>query len=113
MPSTILLDTQSWDLFGNIAVATEPYSLAQDAASAIRLFAGEAWYNRDIGVPYFAQILGHAPPVSLMRAKFEAAALTVPGVVFARCYISSIKERDVSGQVQVPDAAGVVSAARF
>lgn len=34
MASTLLLDTLAWDLAvdaaGNIAVATEPYSLAQD-----------------------------------------------------------------------------------
>ena len=42
---TLLLTTDAWDLTvdvsGNIAVADEPLALAQDAASAIRLFAGE------------------------------------------------------------------------
>jgi hypothetical protein len=114
---TLLLDTETWDLVldinGNIAVASEPYSLAQDAASAIKTFQGEVYYNTTLGIPYFSQILGHRPPVSLMKAQFEAAALTVPGVVSAVCYISSITDRDVRGQVQITDASGNISAAGF
>jgi hypothetical protein len=33
------------DAEGNIAVASEPYSLAQDAASAIKTFAGEVFWD--------------------------------------------------------------------
>ena len=114
---TLLLDTVAWDLVsdlsGNIAVASDPYSLAQDAASAIRLFQGELYYNTRPGVPYWSTILGKAPPVPLMKAKFVAAALTVPGVVSAKCFIRSITNRGVRGQVQVTDASGTVSAAGF
>lgn len=114
---TLLLDTVRWDIIldasRNIAVADEPYALAQDAASAIRLFRGEQWYQSDTGVPYFQQILGQAPPIQLMKKAFEAAALTVPGVVSAVCYITSIEGREVRGQVQVTDAAGVITAAGF
>jgi hypothetical protein len=43
--NTLLLDVSSWDLCldaaGNIAMASNPYSIAQDAASAIRTFAGD------------------------------------------------------------------------
>jgi hypothetical protein len=114
---TLLLDRTLWDLVldtsGNIAVASNPYALAQDAASAIRLFAGELWYDTSQGVPYFAEILGHYPPLQLMKAKFEAAALTVPGIVAARCVITAIKGRQVSGQVHVTDSAGVTTTAGF
>lgn len=114
---TLLLDRTTWDLcldsFGNIALASEPYALAQDAASAIRLFAGELWYDTTQGIPYFAQILGRTPPIALMKSQFVAAALTVPGVVSARCFINSISDRKVTGQIQVTDAAGVISVASF
>jgi hypothetical protein len=114
---TLLLDRTAWDLCldtsGNIAMASVPYALAQDAASAIRLFAGELWYDTTQGVPYFGQILGQAPPIAAMKASFVSAALTVPGVVSAVCYISEIKDRVVTGQVQVTDAAGVVTVAGF
>lgn len=103
--ATLLLDTVEWDLVvdiaGNIATATEPYSLAQDAASAIRLFLGELYYDTTKGVPYWDQILGQAPPVNYMRAKFDEAALTVAGVVTAVCFIASITGRTVTGQVQI------------
>ena len=117
MASTLLLDTIAWDLVqdsvGNIAIASEPYSLAQDAASAIRLFQAELYYDTTKGVPYWSTILGKAPPVSLMKAKFVAAALTVPGIVSAQCFIALITDRAVKGQVQVMDADGNISAAGF
>lgn len=117
MGSTLLLDTVAWDLVvdanANIAVATEPYSLAQDAASACRLFAGELWYDTTKGVPFWQQILGLAPPVQLIKAKMEGAALTVPGVVSAKCFLTSVSARGVSGQIQVTDSSGTATAASF
>lgn len=113
---TLLLDQGTWDLLldisGNIAVASNPYSLAQDAASAIRLFQGELWYDTTQGVQY-QFILGRVPPITLMKAQFVAAALTVPDVVSAVCFITGITDRGVTGQVQVTDAAGNISAAAF
>jgi hypothetical protein len=114
---TLLLDTLSWDLTvdtaGNIAMATEPYALAQDAASAIRTFAGEVFYDTLLGIPYFTQILGYAPQISLMKAHFNEAALTVPGVVTSKCFITSWDDRVVRGQVQITDEDGNVSATGF
>ena len=114
---TILLDTVAWDLVvdadGNIAVASNPYSLAQDAASAIRLFQGELWFDTTLGVPYFQDILGKTPPLSLIKAKFVEAAKTVPGVVEAVCFITGITDRRLTGQVQITDTFGVISAASF
>jgi hypothetical protein len=107
---TLLLDRTVWDLCldttGNIAIASDPYSIAQDVASAIKLFQGELWFNTLEGLPYFSQILGEQPPVPLLKAKFIAAALTVPGVTRATCYINAITDRVVSGQVQVTDRDG-------
>jgi hypothetical protein len=115
--NTVLLDPQSWDLMidasKNIAMAQEPYAVAQDAASAIRLFQGEDYYDTTRGVPYWQQILGKWPPVSLMKAKFVAAALTVPDAVKAQCFINAIEDRQVSGQVQVTDAGGNIAVAAF
>lgn len=117
MTQSLLLDGTTWDLgvdsSGNIALASSSLSLAQDAANAIRLFQGELYYDTSKGVPYWRDILGHSPPVSLMKAKFVEAALTVPGVVAAVCYISAITDREVRGQVQVTDTAGNISAASF
>lgn len=115
--NTLLLDRSSWDLvldvYGDIAVASDPYSQAQDAASAIRLFAGEAYYDTTIGVPYWSDVLGEAPPLSLVKARVTAAALTVPGVATATCYISSFENRRVGGQVLLTNDAGQQSAAGF
>jgi hypothetical protein len=114
---SLLIDTTFNDLVldanGNIAVCDEPYRLAQDAACAIRLFHGEIYYATDQGIPYWDQVLGHWPPLSLVKAYLQRAALTVPGVVSATVYITGFVNRKLSGQVQVVDSSGTISAARF
>lgn len=110
---TLLLDTVAWDLVldanGNIAVAQAPYQLAQDVASAIRLFAGELWYDISKGVPYFATILGQTPPIALFKQYMVDAALSVPGVVSATCVIESLQGRTVTGSVTFTDSSGQTS----
>ena len=117
MPATLLLDPQTWDLLidsgANIAVAREPYALAQDAASAIKLFRTEDYYDVTRGIPYWEEILGHWPPVRVMKAYFVRAALTVPNVVEAQAYIESIQDRRPKGQVQVTDRTGAIAAVGF
>lgn len=114
---TLLLAAETWDLSidaaGNIALAAEPYGMAQDAASAIRLFQGELYFDTRPGIPYLPEILGEAPPISLMKAWFVRSAMTVPGVVSAVAYISEWTDRTVRGQVQVTDSNGNITAASF
>jgi len=103
--NTLLLDVEKWDLVtdsnGNIAMATEPYALAQDVASACRLFEGELWYDTAQGVPYWQAILGQMPPLGYLKAKYSIAALSVPDVQDPKIFIASItRDRVVSGQVQ-------------
>lgn len=117
MSQSLLLDTLAWDLLvdasGNIAVASDPYALAQDAATAIRLFQSELWYNTTPGVPYFQNILGQTPTLAYLKSQFVAAALTVPGIVSAQAFISQFVDREIHGQIQVVDKNGVISVAAF
>jgi hypothetical protein len=117
MSRTILLQRDQWDLCltasRSIATCTGPYALAQDAASACRLFLGELWYDTRQGVPYFEQILGRFPSLGYVKAQLQAAALTVPGVVSAACFIDGIEGRTVTGQVQITTADGSTAAAAF
>ncbi len=111
--NTLLLDTQAWDLVldsnGNIALAAPPYSTAQDVASAIRLFLGELWYDTKQGVPYWQQLLGANPTNSQVASAFNAAALTVPGVVSASTVITSFAQGAVIGQVQFSMSDGTTN----
>lgn len=113
MPSTLLLDPQSWDLLvsgsRNIAVAAPPYALAQDAGSAIKLFEGEDYYDTARGVPYWEQILGHWPTLRVMKSLWVTAALTVPDVIAAQCFISAFIDRRVIGQIQVTGESGTAT----
>lgn len=107
MATTLALDDANWDLTvdanGNIATVSGGAQLAQDAASACRLFLGELYYDVSQGVPFWGQLLGTGtlPPNSLIVAKLEAAALTVIGVETASISITSITKRTVSGTVTV------------
>jgi len=117
MLNTLLLDRTKWDLVldasGNIAMAKPPYALEQDVASAIQLFLGELWYDTTQGLPYFENILGQLPPLSLMIALIEQAALTVSGVVTAQCILTSFNSRSVSGQIKFIDELGTSRGVNF
>jgi len=107
--STLLLDVSTWDLtldaFGNIAVATAPYALAQDVASACRTVLGEVYYDTTLGVDYFGKLFGYTPPLSVFQEQFVDATLTVPGVVTATCTLEAYSEstRETVGQVAFTD----------
>jgi hypothetical protein len=110
---TLLLDRTLWDVVldasGNIAVAAEPYAIAQDVASAARLFRGELWYDTTKGVPYFQQILGRAPPLGVLKAELTKAAKTVPLVDTVKVFISSGDSREIVGQIQITDTGGTTT----
>lgn len=114
---TLLLNPQTWDLLvtasNDIAVADTPYAQAQNAACAIKLFEGEDYYDVARGVPYWDQILGRWPPVSLMKSLFIQAAMTVPFVKSAQCFIESIEDRRPKGQVLVTLDSGAIAAAEL
>jgi hypothetical protein len=114
---TMLLDRTIWnwclDASGNIAVATDPYSVAQDVASAVRTFIGECYFNTSLGIPYFQQIFGQLPPLAFMKAQICAAAETVPECTNPVCYISAFSDCKVAGQVQFTDSNGAVQTVSF
>jgi hypothetical protein len=114
---TLLLDNSAWDLVldsnGDIALASPPYAVAQDVASAIRTFQGELWYDTTQGVPYWQSLLGQNPTNSQISAAFNKAALTVPGVTKANTVITSIANRKVSGQVQFSTSDGETTTVNF
>jgi hypothetical protein len=115
--NTLLLDTVEWDLVldtsGNIAKADPPYAIAQDVASAIKLFKSELWYDTTKGVPYFSEVLGQYPPESLIKSRLVEAALTVPNVVQAQVVNLGLKDRQLTGDVEVIDTTGQLNRVSF
>lgn len=115
--TSLLLDQGDWDLVldinGNLAVAAEPYALAQDVASAVRTQRGDLWYDTTFGVPYTPDIFGKAPNLQFVQQQVEAVALTVPGITAARCVFASLADRNLSGQVQVTDNSGTTALVNF
>lgn len=116
MGQSLLLDTVNWDLvvdaFGNIAVASAPYSTAQDVACAIKTFLGECYFDTAVGMPW-QQILGQRPSLAILKAVLVATAEAVTGVASATVFISSVANRNISGQVQVTTTSGQTQAASF
>jgi hypothetical protein len=101
---TWLLSTDNWDLVldasGNWAVATDPYSVAQDVSSAVKTFVGDVYYDTTDGIPYFTSVLGIQTSLSAIKFLFVNAALSVPEVASAVVYFTSFVNRRLSGQVQ-------------
>lgn len=108
--NTFLLDLANWDICvdasGNLAVATDPYSITQDVASACRVFQGEEIFDTTQGLPYFQEILGDNPPFMLLKNLYVGAALSVPGVASAQVFFSGLTNRGLTGQVQIVDVTG-------
>lgn len=116
--STLLLDRSTWDLVldsgGNLALATTPYAVVQDVSCAVRVFAGECWYNTGAGLPYRQNILGISQSASVFRAQAEAVAQAVPGVASARCIITALAvDRRLSGAILVTTTDGITQSAGF
>lgn len=109
--TTLLLDWSTGDLcldaLGNMAVASAPYSIAQDVATQLSTFLGECWYDTTQGVAYWQKILGQRPPASLMISLLEAQALNVPDVATAQATIGGINaQRGAIGQMLITDTDG-------
>jgi hypothetical protein len=117
MADTLLLDRDLWDLVvdasGNLAIASDTYSVVQDVASACRTFLGEVYYDTTDGVPYFQSILGKAPSASFIKSQLVIAASSVPGCNNPIVYLTGLVARKLTGQVQFTDSNGQAQVAAF
>jgi len=110
MADTLLLDA-NWDLTldenGDIAVATGGYAVAQDVASAVRVFKGELWYQARFGMPYHTRVLGRAPPASWLGARFVAIGKRVPDVAAILPKLKRVgPNRELTGELRVTTVDG-------
>ena len=106
MLDTIYLDQDTWDLAldvnRNIALANAPYSVAQDAASASRLWLGEALYDTTQGIDYAQTLLGQLPPINVVSSMYDQASQTVPDVVLANTsLLYNASSRTLTGQINL------------
>lgn len=60
----LLLTDENWDIVINgnndIATTDKEYAVAQEVCNEIKLFYGEAWYDRSQGLPHYTRILGQS-----------------------------------------------------
>jgi hypothetical protein len=101
---TLFLLPESWDLAldssGNIAVASDIYQQTQDVASACRTFLRDVYYDQDLGIPYFENVLGqHGFPLSLYKLHLEDSAKSVdPSIVSANAQLK-LNGREATGSI--------------
>lgn len=114
---SLLLDRTRWDLVldanRNIAVASVPYSTAQDVACMVRTFLGEVYYDTQKGLPYFQEILGTGVPLQFIKSSITAEALKQPRVRNPACYVSSLTDRHLEGQIIFTEADGTIQTVEF
>jgi hypothetical protein len=105
--TTLLLDQTAWDLvldiYGNWALASAPYSIAQDVATAVKTTLGECWYDVSKGLPYQSEILGYLPPLALVKQQIVDIAMSVPNVASAEVVFVGVVNRVLTGQIQIID----------
>ncbi|EJU9821224.1 hypothetical protein N5N01_003021 [Escherichia coli] len=113
---TMQLDTSTWDLTldgnGNLAIAEESYSVAQDVASACLVFSGECYYDNTLGIPWKAEVLGRRPSPGFISQKMQAEALKLPVVEDALVSVFFDKNtRTTRGTIRVTDINGNIAQA--
>jgi hypothetical protein len=113
---TMQLDTGTWDLMldgsGNLAIADEPYAVAQDVASACLVFSGECYYDNTLGIPWKSDVLGKKPSPGFIAQKMQTEAKKLPIVDQALATVFFDKNtRTTRGTIRVTDVNGNTSQA--
>lgn len=108
---TLILDPDTWDLVldgqGNIAIANDGYSVAQDVASACLVFSGECYYDNTLGIPWKDEVLGSRPSAGYIAKKMESEAKKLPIVNQALATVFFDKNtRQTRGAIRVTDRDG-------
>lgn len=107
---TFALDQTTWDLFldtnGNWGIAENPYSVAQDASTAMRTFLGEKIFATDEGVPYLEELLGKAAPLQLVQSLMDNEALRAPDSKSASTEILESEGGKVTGETKIKTIDG-------
>lgn len=109
--NTLFLMPSTWDLeldvHGNIAISRDIYAIAQDVASACRVFLNDLYFNQSEGIPYLEEILGQSRySLSLYRTQLEDQAKTVPEVASAQAILSTAEGRVIVGRIEFTTTDG-------
>lgn len=102
---TLPLNTGTWDLVldaeGDWVMTDPDSSVAQDVASAVKTFLGEAWYDTTLGMPYFQSIFGQLPPASLVTARLKQEAFTIADVQDVTVVSLNLNDRLLTGALVI------------
>lgn len=98
----------SWDISldggGNLAQVSEKLAVAQDVATAVRLFQGEAVYLSERGVPHYTDNLGVKLSQAMIRSDITDIALTVPNVTAVSIENEQLSGRTYTADIRITDS---------
>ena len=107
--SSLLLDTDAWDLVldsaGDWAVCEAPYSVAQDVACAIRTIQGEQLLAPGDGLPRWDVLTG-PQNAAFLASHVEPVAQSVPGVASASLDDVEFANRSATGTINMTMSDG-------
>ena len=108
---SLRLNEENWDLVtdrsANLAIVSDNERIAQDVATATRVWLGEAWNDVEIGVPYETVIFARNPPPSLVKEYIRKTALTVEGVERISVELGPTEDRKQSGRIRINEVIDV------
>lgn len=93
---SLKLIKDSWDIQldenGLLLVADADYSIAQNVATAVRLFTNDAYFDTRSGIPHFQITYIRNPNLSVIRSRIKATAEAVVGVASATVILNPLTE---------------------
>jgi hypothetical protein len=105
--NSLTLNKDTWDIclnsYGNLSIVSGKYRVAQDVATACRLFTDEAIFQVNRGIPYLNKVLGFKPNEQIIKEHIRNMALLVPNVANAQINFYEFKDRILTGEIIITD----------
>ena len=96
---SLKLIKDSWDIQldenGLLLLADTDYSVAQNVATAVRLFTNDAYFDTETGIPHFQITYIRNPNLSVIRSRIKQTAEAVEGVLKATVILYPVTEKGV------------------
>lgn len=82
------LDTDTWDITldgnGYMKTSQNPYSIAQDAACAVKVVRGECYFDNTLGLRYYDNLLGQPCSTGTISAALKAEVMKLSTISSAK-----------------------------
>ena len=102
--------TSQWDLTvdenGNIAMIDDGLQIAQDVATACRVWRGESLFDTTRGIPYKEEIMGNLPNMTVLQAYCSQEGTRINGAEIITIKDVSFENRVLKPDIQITTNTG-------